>query len=132
MSEIEILTEFKTQLLSFFDELISQFPRQGDLVIIRIFLANQIPIVEAMEIFIQRLNTNNQELKKMIKERNELFFLEHNLFDNLGKDKVMNFKQLWISDNLDKQDKEVIWKWVDTFVYLSDKYAKIKADMVKS
>jgi len=74
-----------------------------------------------------KINTNNQELKKMIKDRNEVFFLEHNLFDSLGKSKVGHFKQLWRSNHLENEDKEVIWKWVDTFVYLADKYAKIIA-----
>ena len=37
MSEIEILCEFLNGLISFFDELIDQFPTEGDLVIFRIF-----------------------------------------------------------------------------------------------
>jgi len=63
-------------------------------------------------------------LKKMVKERNETFFLEHNIFDYLGKDKVNNFKKLWRSGNLDDEDKEVVWKWIDSFIFLGDKYAK--------
>ena len=51
MSEIEILTEFKTQLIAFFDELIGQFPQEGDLVVVRLFLANQIPIQDVMNVF---------------------------------------------------------------------------------
>jgi len=124
MSEIEVLSEFKTQLLAFFDELIGQFPREGDLVVARLFLANQIQTKDAMEIFIHKMNTNEQELKKMVKTRNELLFLEHSLFDNLGKDKVTHFKKLWRSGQLDDEDKQVIWNWIDAFVYLSDKYIK--------
>jgi len=124
MSEIEVLSEFKTQLLTFFDELIGQFPREGDLVVARLFLANQIQTKDAMEIFIHKMNTNEQELKKMVKTRNELLFLEHSLFDNLGKDKVTHFKKLWRSGQLDDEDKQVIWNWIDAFVYLSDKYIK--------
>ena len=124
MSEIEVLTEFKSQLLRFFDELIAQFPQEGDLVVIRVFLANQIPIKNAMDIFNHKINTNDQELKKMIKTHNESFFIDHSLFDKLGKDKVIHFKKLWQSGQLDKEDKEIIWKWIETFVYLSEKYAK--------
>ncbi len=128
MSEIEVLSEFKTQLLAFFDELIGQFPREGDLVVARLFLANQIQTKDAMEIFIHKMNTNEQELKKMVKTRNELLFLEHSLFDNLGKDKVTHFKKLWRSGQLDDEDKQVIWNWIDAFVYLSDKYIKAVQD----
>jgi len=60
----------------------------------------------------------------MAKERNEVFFLEHNIFDSLGKDKILHFKKLWRSERLDYEDKQVIWNWVDAFIYLGDKYAK--------
>lgn len=124
MSTTEILSEFKTQLLNFFDELIGQFPREGDLVIARLFLANQIPIKEVMETFIHKINTNNNELREMVKLRNESFFLEHSVFMEIDKNKVNNFKRLWRSGQLDKEDKKVIWNWIDAFIYLSDKYAK--------
>lgn len=124
MSETEILSEFRTQLLTFFEELIAQFPKESDLVVIRLFIENQMPIKEIMRIFIHNINANDQKLRKMIKERNEIFFLEHNMFDNLGKDKVFHFKKLWRSGALDDEDKNVIWNWVDAFVYLSDKYVK--------
>ena len=125
MSEIEILTEFKTHLISFFDELIGQFPEEGDLVVVRLFLANQIPIQSVMDVFNHKINTNDQELRKMVKDRNEVFFLEHNIFDNLNKDKIVHFKRLWRSGRLDEQDKKVIWNWIDAFVYLGDKYTKV-------
>ena len=124
MSEIEVLTEFKTQLISFFDELIGQFPLEGDLVIVRLFFANQIPIQDVMNNFNHKINTNDQELRKMIKNRNEAFFLENNMFENLGKDKINHIKKIWRSDRLDNEDKEVIWNWIDAFMYLGDKYAK--------
>lgn len=121
----EILVEFKKQLITFFDELIAGFPKEGDLVIVRLFLANQISSQKAMEIFIHKINTDDQLLRKMVKDRNEAFFLEHSLFDVLGKDKVNHFKKFWRSGLLDNEDKKVIWQWIDTFVYLSDKYIKV-------
>ena len=124
MSEIEVLTEFKTQLISFFDELIGQFPLEGDLVVVRLFFANQIPIQDVINNFNHKINTNDQELRKMIKNRNEAFFLENNMFENLGKDKITHIKKIWRSDRLDNEDKEVIWNWIDAFMYLGDKYAK--------
>lgn len=124
MHEINILKEFKTQLITFLDELISQFPSEGDLVIFRIFIANQVPIKDAMNAFILKINTNDQELKKMAKNRDEIFFLEHNVFDAIGKEKANHFKTLWCSGQLDSKDKEVIWNWIDVFIYLAEKYTK--------
>ena len=97
MSVDEILLEFKNQLIVFFDELIGQFPQEGDLVVIRLFIANQIPVADAINIFNHKINKNDQELRKMVKDRNEIFFLEHNIFDTLGKQKVSHFKKLWLS-----------------------------------
>lgn len=127
MSETQILTVFKSSLLAFFQELIDQFPAEGDLLVIHIFLDNQIPIKEVMDIFTHKLNRDGQLLKTMVKERNEDFFLEHNLFDALGKNKVSHFKKLWTSGMLDKENKQVVWSWIDSFIDLSDRYSKVKS-----
>ena len=126
MSTEDILLEFKSQLINFFDELINQFPSEGDLVVIRLFLTNQIPIRDVMNNFNYQLNKDNRILKTMIKNRDEQFFLDNNLFELKGssRDKVSHFKKLWRSGVLDDEDKQVMWKWVDSFVYLSDKYIK--------
>lgn len=129
MSEIQVLSEFKNGLISFFDELIDQFPYEGDLIMIRIFLKDQIPIEDVMNIFNNAINKENGKLKEMIKKRNENFFLENNIFDAFSKNKVMHFKKLWRSGSLDDDDKKVIWKWIDSFVYLGDKYIKIKTSV---
>ena len=122
--DIEILKEFKKSLISFIDELIATFPEESDFVVVRIFFNDQFPIKDVVNIFNQKINQSDQLLKKMIKDRNEAFFLEHNIFDVLGKSKVNHFKRLWCSEQLDDQDKEIIWKWIESFVYLGDKYMK--------
>jgi hypothetical protein len=122
----DILLEFKKQLTIFFDELIGQFPTEGDLIVIRLFLTNQIPIQDIMDIFIRTLDKNNQEFKIMIKARDETFFLEHDIFDTISKQKSGHFKKLWSSGQLDSEDKEIMWKWLDTFVYLSEKYTSLE------
>lgn len=122
----DILQEFKNQLVSFFDELINQFPSEGDFVVIRLFISNQIPISVIMNNFNYQLNKENKLFKTMIKNRDEQFFLENNLFNlEVGnQNKLSYFKRLWRSGVLDDDDKEVMWKWIDSFVYLSDKYTK--------
>ena len=87
MSETLIVQEFKNNLITFFDELIDQFPTEADLVIIRIFLKDQIPIDEVINIFNNTINKDDQKFKKMIKERNEIFFLESNIFNSISKTK---------------------------------------------
>ena len=126
MSEVLILQEFKINLISFFDELIDLFPSEPDLVIVRIFLKDQIPIDEVINIFNNTINKDNHKFRKMIKDRNEIFFLESNIFDSISKSKVVHFKKLWRSEQLDDDNKQIIWKWVDSFVYLADKYIKAK------
>jgi len=121
---MEVLIEFKRQLITFLDELIGQFPLEGDLVITRLFVSNQMIIKDSIDNFNHSINKNKQELRKMVQERNESLILDHNIFDKLGKTKVNHFKTIWRSGCLDADDKRVIWQWIDTFVYLGDKYAK--------
>jgi hypothetical protein len=126
-SQIEILKEFKSQLLTFVDELITQFPQEGDLVILRVYIDNQAEIKQVMEGFIYKINCNDNQLREMIKQKNEVFFIEHDVFshENLSKEKINHFKKLWLSGQLDEEDKNVIWSWIDAFVFLADKYIKL-------
>jgi hypothetical protein len=128
-TEIACLHEFKKQLLIFFDELIEQFTQEGDLVVLRLFIDNQIPIKELIDTFIQNLNKNDQQIRKLIKNRNDNFFLNnHNMFPIIKKQKFNHFKKLWLSDILHKEDKKVIWQWLETFVFLSDRYVNVLKD----
>jgi hypothetical protein len=129
MSEIEILKQFKNVLISFLDELIGQFPSEGDLVIFRIFLKDRVPIDSIINYFILSI----LPLKKMVEERDEDFFLNKcELFEALtdceekDKDKVNRFKRLWRSESLDDDDKRVVWEWFDSFIFLSEKFQKCK------
>ena len=126
MSEIEILKQFKNSLISFLDELIVQFPEEGDIVIFRIFVKDRIIISNIVNYFVQKI----LPLKKMVDERDEDFFLNHcSIFEDINNDtqknKVNKFKKLWRSNCLDEDDRIVIWKWFDSFMFLSEKYQKI-------
>ena len=127
MSEIEILKQFKTSLISFLDELIGQFPSEGDLVIFRIFLKDRVPIENIINYFALRVIP----LKQMIIDRNEDFFLNKcDLFESVNlanKGKVNRFKMLWRSEYLDDDDKRVVWEWFDSFIFLTEKYQKCKS-----
>jgi hypothetical protein len=120
---MEVLREFKSQLILFFDELIENFPEEGDLVIARLFISTQVPIIEIMNDFNHNVNKDDQHLRKMVKDRREDFFLHNTLFPRV-KSTLNHFKKLWRSGSLDSEEKEIIWKWIDTFIFLGDKYIR--------
>ena len=120
-TKLSVLIELKRDLISFLDELIEQFPDEGDFVVLRIFLKDQVPIADVMNIMIQKLIP----LADTIRNRDESYFLNNNnLFESLAKDKVSHFKQLWRSGRLDADDRNAIWLWHIRFLNLAEKYQK--------
>lgn len=116
------MKEFKKQLTRFLDELIEQFPNEGDFVLLRIFIHDQIPIADVLGRFIRDV----LPLKDMIGKRDDSFFLENYLFPatgNLG-DRIDHFRRLWVSDALSEEDRVIMWKWVDVFLQLGEIYFK--------
>lgn len=123
--KINILKKFKKGLVSFIDELISQFPMEGDLISLRVFIADQAPI----EDIIEKLRKKLLPHKTMIIKREEEFFLQDkaNIFDELNADeKVSHFKELWQSDDLDQEDKDALWKWFEYHLTVIEEYEKLK------
>jgi hypothetical protein len=125
-TEIELLTQLKTQLVNFMDELIETFPKESDFIIYRIFINDQIPILDIMNYIVTELCP----LYEMVKNKNESFFLDHNIlfskFNGKKADKVNRFKKLWTSGDLDNEDKEVLWSWFDSIIYLGNKFCELK------
>ena len=112
------MTEFKKNLVQFFDELIEQFPEEGDFVIFRIFIKDQLPIQEVMTYFITDILPRKAEIKARDDNiMNELSF-------GMDKNKAGSLKRIWRSPKLDAEDRNVIWKWFDTFIFLVEKYQK--------
>jgi hypothetical protein len=128
MSEINILSKFKCALISFIDELISQFPEEGDLVILRIIMKDRAPITDVINMFVIKV----LPLKDMITNRNEDFILNHcELFNSFNSDqKVNHFKKLWRSGRLDEEDQDIVWKWFESLIFLVEKYQQIKSKNV--
>ena len=125
MTRVLILQQFKKQLISFIDELVGQFPAEGDLIFIRVFLGNQVPIIDVMDEFMVLLESTYEESytpRDMVKNRDEMFFLMNDsMFQRLSKGKVNHFKKLWRSQ-LDDDEKKIVWSWIDSLVFLGDKY----------
>ena len=118
-SKEKILSQFKSQLIKFVDELIDQFPNESDFIIMRILIKDQMNIEDIMEKFINDV----LPYKEDIKERNDSFFIE-NKFIQTSNGSL--FKILWESNNLDIDDRIIIWKWIDLFVVISKKYLNVK------
>ena len=117
----EILSQFKTQIIKFLDEMVEQFPNEGDFVVMRILIKDQYSINDVMNNFIQQV----LPLKQMVKDRNDKFFLENNiLFEDLDSTKVNHFKTVWRSDFLDDDDRQAMWLWFDLFIKLAEKYQR--------
>jgi ubiquitin len=119
LSKTELLIMFRNNLLDFLSNLIEQFPKEGDFVLLKILLSDQIPIEEAMKIFSERI----LPYVDMIKNKDERFFLEStDLFEGVANDKVNYFRNIWLSPSLNQDDKDNLWKWFRLFANLAVKY----------
>lgn len=119
--KISLMYEFRTQLLNFLDELIEQFPEESDLIIIRIFMKDQVPVYDVLGRFIRDL----LPLKSEVDQRNEKFFVENTILytqHGIASNKVNHFRDLWMSDKLDDADRDVIWKWMDLLNNIGQQY----------
>jgi hypothetical protein len=116
-----VLKDFQKSLVTFFDILADMFPKEADFIMIRIMVRDQVPIIEVMNFFISNILPE----KDTIAKRSDSFFLgEKNVLFSIGPFKSNNFKKLWESD-LDSEEKKLVWTWLDTFVYLTEKYMKL-------
>jgi len=123
LSRLDILKLFKTNLIKFLDALIEQFPSEGDLAVLRVFLSEQIPIEDVLIVFSNRL----LPYKQMIINKDEKFFVEgDDVFKGVSSDTVSYCKNIWLSEKITVEDKEQIWKWFKLFVNLSEKYINLK------
>ena len=124
-SEVQILSDLKNELVKFLDELIELFPSEPDFVIFRILVKDKIPTVSIMNYIVNKLCP----LHYMIKNRNEKFFLDQNIlfesFSDGEKERVNYFKNIWTS-GLDEENKEIMWTWFASFVYMANKYRELK------
>jgi hypothetical protein len=117
---MDYLNEFRESVCDFLDELLEQFPNETDFILARIFIKDKIPPQTIMSYFIKDI----LPLKDSILKRDESFFLtsDLNFLGSSGSDKVNHFRLLWKSTRLDKQDRDVIWKWFESFVYMAEQY----------
>lgn len=117
--KLRLMHDFRTQLICLLDELIEQFPEETDLVFIRIFMRDQIPVSDVLGRYIRDL----LPLKEQIESRNGNFFIENSvLYSQIANSKVNHFKNLWLSDKLDDEDRNIIWDWMTVLTKIADQY----------
>jgi hypothetical protein len=121
MSQIQLLSILKKELLAFVDELIELYPSEKDFLVIKFFLENQVPMVDVMNFLIEKI----LPIEHCIHSRDDKFFLENQvLFEQLRdkSTKVNYFKNMWTSDTVDNDDREMIWTWFEHFASIAKKY----------
>ena len=121
--EINHLRQFKSKMLDFIEELIQQFPTEPSFVIVRIFVADKIPVKDVLGRFMKEC----LPFTKAVQERNDKFFVYSDFIfekyvNDVGEENLQNFRMLWESDRLDKDDKQVIWDWMDLFMSIARRY----------
>lgn len=121
MHKIEVLTTFKTQLLSFLDDVISLAPHEPNIKLLKIFVKDTVPIEVVMSFFIEF--STPEYLERALK-RDDEFFLKDNPFElNIdNSNKVKEIEKLWRSDYLTQEEKNTIWEWVDVIIRIVEHY----------
>lgn len=128
MSLISLEQILIENIQNFLGELIEIFPEKEDLYFIRLFIIEQFPT----DRLIDQMTKYVVPHKDKIKNKDEAFFLEsRGIFGILEKtknDKVLEFKELWKSSRLDKENRNTIWAWFDAFICIVEEYNKLKKD----
>ena len=123
-TKLDRLIELKKSLLDFLDQLHNSFPDEPDFVVFRIFVNDQIPIQDIMNYILVKL----VPIQELVKKRNEEFFLNNNIlfedFDNAKTSRVNHFRNLWLSKNVDDDDRHAMWAWFEKFIFIAVKYSE--------
>lgn len=124
MNNKELLKLFKSNVLSFLDNVISVFPKETHFIFFKLAVKSGLVsekkiLKDFSEIIIPH--------KEMVLQRNEEFFLTKckSLVSNLPNvkdDDVDHFKNMWTSEQLTDEDRENIWKYFILFLNIALKY----------
>lgn len=119
----DIKKDLISNLTEFLDDLLQTLPNEEDLLIMRIFLIDQVPI----DVLIDQINKFVLPHRNKIKNRDENFFLhDEGIFGKLEGKKVLHFKDIWKSGRLSSEDKKIIFVWFDQFINIMDELNSYK------
>ena len=115
------ISQYKSVLLKFLEEIECQFPEEGELGLIK-FCLQKLPASIPFNMFNTLIHKNNSKIKRMITERDHEFFFQSSPLGFYCKNKMKYFYEVWKSDKLDEETKCTIWDWMDVLVDIIDKY----------
>ena len=122
MSCLKEQLEFKKQIVKFLDELIDQFPEEADFVILRIFIKDQI----GHEYILGNFTRMFYPYKILVKNKDKRSFqILDDMMNNIMRDNSSNlqtFQRIWESSELDDDDKEIMWQWMNMFMKLCENH----------
>lgn len=117
----KLALNLKKQVIQFMTELSSQFPNYQEFSLGLLALEYLPPEKLAEKCIEILLPFSNHILNK-----DETFFLQNELVQSdIMQSHIHHIKQLWLSNNLDEDDKDVIWTWFKYFIIISEKYSKL-------
>ena len=125
-SQIQYLKSFKDQMVTFLDELIEKFYDEPAFILIRIFVKDKIPVTAVLGRFMKEC----LQYKSLVDDRNDKLFTDSDFLcrtygDQLGQEHIDKLKDIWVNPKyLDKDDRKIIWEWMDLFFKLSYNYYK--------
>jgi hypothetical protein len=124
---IQAMQTLHKNLVAFIDELIDMFPNEGDFVILRIMVKDRVPITDLVPHLSFYLLPEKDAVKLAIKNAlagNPGLFNEriNDMFAQFGGLTTTNYKKLF--DDMDNENKIVIWKWLHLFIHLLEKCQK--------
>jgi hypothetical protein len=111
--------KFKENLLEFLEELVVEFPKEGDLIVLKMLLQEL-----DSKYIIQNFIKDILPLSDHVKSRNDSFFLENQIFpldSKISSEKTNHFKRVW-QNNTDEETKQTIWEWFDVLIHLAQLY----------
>lgn len=115
-----IIEDYKNIVVSFLKEINVIFPEEGEIKLIK-FCIESLPASATFNMFNTLIHKNNEEIKIMIKNRNEEFILRCSTM-GFAKNKMKYFLGKWKSDKVDDDTRDTMWEWIDMLIKLIDKY----------
>ena len=118
--------EFHNQMIKFIDELIEQFPSYSEFVLFRIFLKNQMSPGKLMKTFMKNAYPHKEDVYN---KNDNIFTVMDDMITLLTNSKKKTFQTLWESNEIDSDDRDIIWQWMKLFIKLCDNYHKKFGDL---
>lgn len=121
LSDVEILKHFKENVIKCLDNLIELFPYERSLIAFRVVFDTGVSIDEIMRLFAEKIIP----LGKVVRAKSNAFFLDEKKSFRIKVGMVeLPWKAMWQSKNLDREDRDSIWGFMNLFLGLAQMYSK--------